>query len=154
MPQERYLPRDLAAQGVDARFRLMTSLLGLGAALWLSVERPSWFSALFLILALLLALFRIASLRRLRRERQQGVSAGLHLDEHGFRILRGDQVERSSWAEVKQLSLDEEKLSIRVERAEGAIWVEPLYGGMSLAELFELFLDYRRACRIEGEALE
>jgi len=131
------LQLDLRAERAIARLRVSAALIVALSSGWL-VALPYLLPRLFALAGFAFALLWLVRAARMRRQIRSATDHYLELDRDALRLREGERTERVPWSEVESISVDEDRLLLRVARRQGRILeIEPRYGGVGLYELFE-----------------
>jgi len=137
-------PRDGMRYELDVRAEREAALLRAGAALVVSLA-GAWLFALpysvprvFAIAGFGFALlWAVRAVRARRRIRNPGEHY-LELGRDALRLRDGAQLHEVPWRDVQSISIDEDRLLLRIAHREGAILeIEPRYRGVALPALYD-----------------
>jgi hypothetical protein len=117
-----------------AMLRAVGAVLAVVCVLWLGVVLRNWVGLLMGLLGILSALVWAAMIAKARRRAREGVS--LRLTPEGLVYDDGGRRTEIGWPDVCSVEVDEERLVVRVERADGeAEQLEPMFHGVGVYDL-------------------
>jgi hypothetical protein len=112
------LPLDLRAERAIARLRVSAALMVALASGWL-LALPYPLPRLFALAGFGFALLWFVRAARMRRQIRGAADHYLELARDALRLREGERSERVPWSEVESISVDEDRLLLRVARRRG-----------------------------------
>ena len=131
------LELDTASERAGALLRIGAALLVAVAATWL-LALPFGVPRAFAVAGLVFAILWIARGLRATAQTRNPAEHYLELTEAALCLRAGPVSERVPWLDIAGLSLDEDRLLLRVLRRQGPpLEIEPRYRGLGLHALYE-----------------
>jgi len=131
------LPLDVRATRAARRLRTVAALVVIPAAAAVAWDGGAvrWTLAVLAWLAALAWIGRAAVARRTERDAEHHY---LELGAEGLALCRGADPLLVPWSTVSRVEVDEESLTVRVERGgEPPLALEPIWGGLGVYDLCE-----------------
>lgn len=143
----RSFEHDVASERGVMWLRGVAALWTLVCVVWLGIVLRTWVGLAFGLVGTVIALLWAAMIARARR-RVRGGTVALRLTPEALSYDDGARTIEIAWRDVRGVDVDEERIAVRIERAEGeAELVEPLFRGVGVYELAEAVRAAWRASR-------